>query len=140
VTIRAHDFGGLNGVAALDPSEPYLTATYQPLIKALKKIGYEERLTLWGAPYDWRLAADGLVQRGVADAMQALIELASASAGGEQVVVVAHSMVRCSVHCTCLFSRAMHMAENGRASVEAVNCALLTPSSYTAVALLPSNS
>jgi hypothetical protein len=92
--VRAHDFGGLDGISALDPSEPRLTATYLPLILALKAAGYEERETLWGAPYDWRLAGDGLAERGVADDMQSLIETAYTTAGNTPVVLVAHSMVR----------------------------------------------
>lgn len=97
VRIRPHDFGGLTGVAALDPSTPELTATYLPLINALKEAGYCERETLWGAPYDWRLAADGLQALGVADDMQSLIELAYATAGHQKVVLVTHSMVRSAV-------------------------------------------
>lgn len=92
VTIRPHNFGGLSGVASLDPADPKLTATYHPLIESLKAMGYTERETLWGAPYDWRLAGDGLAQRGVADDMQSLIEEAKSAAGGERVVLVAHSM------------------------------------------------
>ena len=106
VRIRPHDFGGLTGVAALDPSTPELTATYLPLIKALQAAGYRERETLWGAPYDWRLAADGLMAQGVADDMQSLIELAYATAGHQKVVLVTHSMVRFVVLCAgaCLTS------------------------------------
>ena len=94
VDVRPHDYGGMNGIASLDPSSPWLTATYLPLIKALKAAGYAERETLWGAPYDWRLAADGLEARGAADDMQSLIEMAYATAGERPVVLVAHSMVR----------------------------------------------
>jgi hypothetical protein len=92
--VRPHDYGGMQGISALDPTTPKLTATYLPLIQALEAAGYEERINLWGAPYDWRLAADGLHQRGVADDMQSLIELAFVTGGHSPVVIVAHSMVR----------------------------------------------
>lgn len=94
VEIRPHDFGGLGGVAALDPSTAALTATYQPLISALESVGYRERETLWAAPYDWRLAADGLEAAGAADNMQSLIEMAVHTAGGRPAVIISHSMVR----------------------------------------------
>ena len=46
-----------NGVLAAQ-----LTSVYQELINALVAVGYEVRKDLFGAPYDWRLAADGLEQ------------------------------------------------------------------------------
>jgi Lecithin:cholesterol acyltransferase len=94
VQIRPHDFGGLQGIISLDPSDPKLTATYLPLVSALGAAGYVERVNMWGAPYDWRFAADGLAMQGVADAMQALIEMAVSTAGGQPAVIIAHSMVR----------------------------------------------
>lgn len=39
-----------------------LTSIYQELIDALVGVGYEVQRDLFGAPYDWRLAADGLEQ------------------------------------------------------------------------------
>ena len=39
-----------------------LTSVYQELIDALVAVGYEVRKDLFGVPYDWRLAADGLEQ------------------------------------------------------------------------------
>ena len=99
VDVRGHDFGGMQGIAALDPSEPRFTATYLPLIRALEAAGYKERVDLWGAPYDWRLAGDGLAARGVADDMQSLIETAYTTAGNSPVVLVAHSMVRRTLIC-----------------------------------------
>ena len=62
VEIRAVDFGGLGGIDALDPGLPSLTPLYSGLTKAFKDEGYEERKDLFGAPYDFRLAGDGLKQ------------------------------------------------------------------------------
>jgi hypothetical protein len=101
VQIRAHDFGGLSGVAALDPSQPDLTATYLPLIKALQEVGYVERESLWGAPYDWRLAGDALAARGVAEEVKALIEMAVSALDGTPAVVISHSMVTHRIPCLC---------------------------------------
>ena len=39
-----------------------MSGTYDTLIDGLKKAGYEEGTDLFGAPYDFRLAADGLEQ------------------------------------------------------------------------------
>ncbi len=47
---------------SLDPSLPQITPVYKSLTEGLKKAGYKERVDLFGAPYDFRLAADGLEQ------------------------------------------------------------------------------
>ena len=62
VEIRPYKFGALAGVAALDPALPKYTGTFAPLIDALSEAGYVEGQDLFGAPYDFRLAADGLEQ------------------------------------------------------------------------------
>ena len=62
VQIRPLDFGGLGGLRALDPYLPQLTSVYGKLIRGLEAEGYKERVDLFGAPYDFRLAADGLEQ------------------------------------------------------------------------------
>ena len=62
VDIRPVDFGGLGGVDALDPGLPRLTPLYSGLTKAFKDEGYKERVDLFGAPYDFRLAGEGLQQ------------------------------------------------------------------------------
>ena len=62
VDIRAYDFGGLGGVAALDPDLASASGTYDKLIDGLEKAGYQAGQDLFGAPYDFRLAADGLIQ------------------------------------------------------------------------------
>ena len=62
VQIRPLDWGGLRGLRALDPYLPQLTSVYGKLIKGLEAEGYQERVDLFGAPYDFRLAADGLEQ------------------------------------------------------------------------------
>ena len=61
VEIRPYDFGGLGGVYDIDPGVS-LTGIYSTLIDHLKSAGYSERQDLFGAPYDFRLAADGLSQ------------------------------------------------------------------------------
>jgi hypothetical protein len=62
VEIRAYQFGKLTGIAALDPSLPAVSGTYEALISGLKGAGYSEGNDIFGAPYDFRLAADGLEQ------------------------------------------------------------------------------
>ena len=59
--IRPYDYGGLGGVYDIDPGVS-LTGIYSTLIDRLKSAGYSERQDLFGAPYDFRLAADGLTQ------------------------------------------------------------------------------
>ena len=60
--IGAADFGGLGGIEALHPDLPRLTLMFGKLTRAFKNEGYLERKHLFGAPYDFRLAADGLEQ------------------------------------------------------------------------------
>ena len=60
--IRAFEFGNLTGISALDPSLPSVSGTYAKLIEGLEDGGYQAGKDLFGAPYDFRLAADGLEQ------------------------------------------------------------------------------
>lgn len=60
IQIRPYDFGGLGGIYSIDPDLPGFTATYKPIIEKLKDAGYTENQDLFGAPYDFRLAGDGL--------------------------------------------------------------------------------
>ena len=62
VEIRAYQFGNLTGVASLDPDLPSVSGTYEKLIDGLQAAGYAAGQDLFGAPYDFRLAADGLEQ------------------------------------------------------------------------------
>ena len=49
-------------MAALDPDLPQATGTYDKLIQGLQAAGWTADKDLLGAPYDFRLAADGLQQ------------------------------------------------------------------------------
>ncbi|KAL3143630.1 hypothetical protein ABBQ38_002426 [Trebouxia sp. C0009 RCD-2024] len=92
IEIRPYDFGGLGGIYSIDPDLPGFTATYRPIIEKLKDAGYTENQDLFGAPYDFRLAGDGLESSGHFDKMRALIEHAVKVNDGKPAVLVAHSM------------------------------------------------
>ncbi|EIE25135.1 Lecithin:cholesterol acyltransferase [Coccomyxa subellipsoidea C-169] len=92
VEIRPVDWGGLGGVESLDPSLPQITPVYKSLTEGLKKAGYKERVDLFGAPYDFRLAADGLEQIGFFQNLTQLVEHAVASNEGHPATIVAHSL------------------------------------------------
>lgn len=92
VEIRPYKFGLLDGVAALDPQLPQATGTYATMIEALGKVGYRESQNLFGAPYDFRLAADGLQQIGWYKRFQNLIEEAVAKNHEQPAIIVTHSM------------------------------------------------
>lgn len=62
IEIRPYDFGGLRGIYSINPDLPNFSATYKPIIDKLFAVGYKENVDLFGAPYDFRLAADGLDQ------------------------------------------------------------------------------
>ena len=50
----------MGGIYSIDPDLPNWSATYKPIIDKLKDAGYKENEDLFGAPYDFRLAGDGL--------------------------------------------------------------------------------
>jgi len=94
VSIRPRDFGGISGVDYLDHTDDplHLTSVYLPIIEAMLAIGYEPGVTLFGAPYDWRLPVDYLFSMTSWDEdMEALIEQAF-SVNNLPVHIVTHSM------------------------------------------------
>ncbi|KAK9850975.1 hypothetical protein WJX84_006128 [Apatococcus fuscideae] len=92
VEIRPYDWGGLTGVAALDPDAPAYSGTYLELINGLKDEGYQERKDLFGAPFDFRLNAEGLQQVGFFKNLTELVEGAVAGNPGTKATLIAHSM------------------------------------------------
>jgi len=91
VSIEADDFGGLHGISHLG----YLVRETIPvvgefaqMISALKAAGHKERETLFGIPYDWRLAPQQIDWSSV----KRLSEEAVRKNGGEKIVWVAHSL------------------------------------------------
>lgn len=93
VEIRPVDFGGVGGIGCLDPQFCGISSYFNPLIKALEtRAGYVVNETLFGAPYDFRLAGDGLVQDGFEANLTALIEGAVAKNGNRTVTLIGHSM------------------------------------------------
>ena len=91
VEIRAVDFGGLGGIDALDPGLPSLTPLYSGLTKAFKDEGYEERKDLFGAPYDFRLAGDGL--------KQVVLKSRCCRLDSESALSLEHTSMPCTVTC-----------------------------------------
>ncbi len=92
VEIRAKDFGGVEGIRCLDPSLCKLSAYFSPVISALEGAGYVLNETLFGAPYDFRMAGDGLEAVGFHADLTRLIEEVVSRNGGAPVTLVAHSM------------------------------------------------
>lgn len=92
VDIRPMDWGGLGGVESLDPSLPQITPVYKSLTEGLKKAGYAERVDLFGAPYDFRLAADGLEQ----------VPILVWKKGGEKCQACFGSCQLCLSTCVCV--------------------------------------
>ncbi len=101
VTIEGSvDFGGVSGLDYLDPSIK-ASGYFEALIERLEhSLQYVVGENLRGAPYDWRLAPDGLSQKvqGAAselsyyDRLKTLIEETVASNKGLRVVIISHSM------------------------------------------------
>lgn len=91
VFIRPYDFGGLEGVRVLDPLLPLVTTYMGTLINGFESAGYQEGRHLFGAPYDFRLAPDGLAEAGWYGDFKRLVELASSLNEGRRCVLVCHS-------------------------------------------------
>jgi len=87
------DFGGVGGIAYLDPSLKIGPLDYySTMITYFERMGYEVGRDLHGAPYDWRAAPDGHMAGGAYfDKLQALIENTTA-ANGARAHVVTHSL------------------------------------------------
>lgn len=92
VEVRAVDFGGLSGISSLDPYAQSASQYFAPLIAALEKAGWKAGESLFGAPYDFRFAADGLQASGFHEAMAGLVERAVDASGGKRAYLLAHSM------------------------------------------------
>lgn len=90
VSINAtSDFGGFDSMAYLDPTLATLMPYMAPLVQYFEGLGYTVGVDLFGAPYDWRIAADA--QQDYFNKLQSLIENAVNSVG-VPAVLVAHSM------------------------------------------------
>lgn len=89
VEVEPTRFGSTYGVEKLDPDDYVgVTYMYHKMVKALKKRGFTQNHTLYGAPFDWRLfptSSDWPAR------FAELVETAYANTG-RKVVIVAHSM------------------------------------------------
>ncbi|XP_054789940.1 lecithin-cholesterol acyltransferase-like 1 [Prosopis cineraria] len=97
VQTRVPQFGSTRSLLYLDPYLKHVSAYMAPLVDALEEVGYVEGETLFGAPYDFRygLAATGHLSRvgsRFLEVLKCLIENASSSNGGKQVILVSHSL------------------------------------------------
>ncbi|XP_064640579.1 phospholipase A2 group XV-like [Lineus longissimus] len=90
VEIRIQDFGNTSTVEYLDASELSATSYYAPIVADLVKHGYKRGITVRGAPFDFRKAANELQE--YFKAVKALIEETYTLNGDTKVVVIAHSM------------------------------------------------
>ena len=62
VRVRPYDFGLLGGVQSVDPLLPLITHNFDSIIDAFIAKGYTPGKNILGAPYDFRLAPDGLLE------------------------------------------------------------------------------
>lgn len=95
VDMRPTDFGGLQGVEYLDYKlgiPIIFTSIYASLVKSLVAVGYVRGKNIRGAPFDWRLPAATLDERGWYDQLQKLIEETYTTNGNKPVHIVSHSL------------------------------------------------
>ena len=92
VSIAPFDFGGLGAISYADELEKtfHVVKTYAPFIEYLTALGYVERETLFGIPFDWRF---GMVHPdSFWSDVTKLIEDAYTKNSNQKVVLVGHSM------------------------------------------------
>lgn len=90
------DFGGVGGLDELDPGDS-VSGYFHDIIARLELQGYQVGKDLHGAPYDWRLAPDGLKTKPILGGkpyFQRLQELVedTVEKNGRAAVVLTHSM------------------------------------------------
>lgn len=91
VQMRPFEFGSTIGMEYLDPNARQSSSYFAPLVHHLiRKHGYVRGATLFGAPYDFRLAP--LDNRFWMAEMRRLIEFAYVRNDRRRVVIVAHSL------------------------------------------------
>ncbi|KXJ25297.1 Group XV phospholipase A2 [Exaiptasia diaphana] len=90
VEIRVPYFGGTEGIEYLDSTIDHPGEYFAPLVESLVKIGYVRGKTLFGAPYDFRFAPN--TNDDYLNKLEKLIEDASASNNGSQVILISHSL------------------------------------------------
>ncbi|KAI4375066.1 hypothetical protein MLD38_012978 [Melastoma candidum] len=97
VETRVNGFGSTESMLYLDPNLKRVTTYMADLVDHLKRHGYVDGKTLFGAPYDFRygLAAEGhpsQVGSKFLQDLKDLIEKASASNHGKPVILISHSL------------------------------------------------
>ena len=95
VQIQVKDFGGVSGLAYLDPSVSISADSYyQPLIKYLTTLddSYIIGKNLFGAPFDWRYNPSELHRRGYYQNLTSLIESSYLLNDNTPVTLITHSM------------------------------------------------
>ncbi|KAF3320462.1 lecithin-cholesterol acyltransferase-like 1 [Carex littledalei] len=97
VETRVPNFGSVKGMLYVDPNLKHLTEYMATLVSTLEELGYKDKETLFGAPYDFRygLAANSHPSKVGTQYLQDLknlIESVVASNNGKQVILVAHSL------------------------------------------------
>lgn len=97
IETRVPSFGSTNSLLYLNPHLKHITSYMAPLVKSLKKLGYKDGKTLFGAPYDFRygLAAEGhpsLIGSKFLEDLKNLIEQASVTNEGKPVILLSHSL------------------------------------------------
>jgi len=90
VDITTYAFGSTEGIEYLDPTFKSISMYYGAIVNALEWTGYQKRVNLFGAPYDWRMAPGS--HQNYFGALKTLIETAFFTNNQTKVIVVAHSM------------------------------------------------
>jgi len=100
-TITPHDWGGTDGIEALNPGGPkgFIFSLFADMVNVLvEKHGYVRGVSIRGAPNDFRLWGDACYSRNFLIRLQSLIEDTVHQNNGRPARVVCHSMGCPAVH------------------------------------------
>lgn len=90
--IRPIGFGTTDGIKCIDALLCSKTIAFKKLIETLEAVGYKNKVDLFGAPYDFRLASSRAVMtNGMFNNFRMLIEHAYQMNGNKKVHLISHS-------------------------------------------------
>ena len=87
-----HDFGGVDGISTLiDVGDIKLIESFSHMVKYMKDKGYVVGKTLFGVPYDWRLAYVGLYKGTLNNDIKNLV-IKAYNENNEKVTILGYSL------------------------------------------------
>ena len=95
VDVDVVEFGSVNGLSYLEPDIkiPQIGYFEEMIMYLQKNHGYKDKFDMFGAPFDWRLAPDGLEARGYHKKVTKLVENAYTLNNNTKVIFITHRYI-----------------------------------------------